>query len=414
MNKPANLIRGDETQSPVFKKSWDRYLETLQQLRIDIENCSNYMEAPDQRGMGLRHLMEVQAMTYNFTVAPRVRHPRMYRSTAWQTDFYSIGGNGPDFDYRTAFLDSAHTYRLTGKMNDSRMVLAQMNSATPGQPNSRCMANFDFHEFNLGEDGSFDVIISVEKQEGNWIPMDPEGGYQWLFIRPTVETWDEVPAEFNIERLGDLPEDDLNPLEYSEEAVAKRIDLATSFMHYVVTEWAINYVPFIEGKAGGKNAFMTLGLIGGGELGNPAAHYQHCVYEVNDDEALILEFDEEPQGSYWSLQLYDIWHRAIPFRTKQATLSGKQMVKDSDGKIRVVISRQDPGIHNWLDNNGVSIGEVAWRIYQVTKNPNYKFIRIPFDQLDQYLPRDTKLINSEERARELKLREDAYKKRFGE
>jgi hypothetical protein len=244
--------------------------------------------------------------------------------------------------------------------------------------------------------------------------MDPRGDYQWLFIRPTVETWDEVPAEFRIERIDALPADDLESDEYSEEAVARRIDFATSFARFVITDWAVGYVPLIETKAGGKNIFMTLGLVDGGQLGNPAAHYQHCVYEVNDDEALILELDHEPEGSYWSLQLYDIWHRAIPFRTKQATLSGRQMVKDADGRVHVVISRQDPGIHNWLDNNGVTIGEVAWRIYQVKKNPPYCFHRVKFDEVHRHLPAGTKTTTRAERAAELLRREEAYRRRFGE
>lgn len=413
MGTAANLTQAMESRSPLLNAAWDRYISTLQELRTEIQRSEQYASAPDQRGIGFRHLMEVQAMAFNFVVGPRTAHPRMYRNTSWQSDFYSIGGNGPDFDYRTAFLDGTHTYRLTGRFRDSRMILAQINSATPGMPNSRCLANYDFSDFALGKDGSFEVIISAKKHSGNWIECLPDAGYQWLFVRPTVETWDEVPAEFEIERIGLLPSDSADSEEYSESAVARRIDFATSFARFVITEWAIGYVPLIERKAGGKNVFMTLG-VDGGELGNPAALYQHCVYEVNHDEALILEFEEEPQAAYWSLQLYDIWHRSLPFRTRQTTLSGRQMARDPDGKVRVVISRVDPGVANWLDNGGCSVGEVAWRIYKVRKNPNYRFLRVAFSDVNRHLPAKTQRITPDARARELKRRHDAYRRRHGE
>lgn len=413
MSSSPNQAMQAEAKSPLLDAAWDRYVSTLEELKTLIQQSEQYASAPDQRGMGFRHLMEVQAMAYNFVVAPRTTHPRMYRNTCWQSDFYSLGGNGPDFDYRTVFLDGAHTYRLTGRFRDSRMIVAQINSATPGMPHSRCLANYDFSEFELDKDGAFEVTISAKKPNGNWIQSLPDADYQWMMFRPTVETWDEVPAEFQIERISELPAGCKDAEEFSEDAVARRIDFATSFSRFVITNWAIGYVPLIEEKAGGKNKFMTLG-VDGGELGNPAALYQHCVYEVNDNEALILEFDEEPQAAYWSLQLYDIWHRSLPFRTRQTTLSGRQIVRDPDGKIRVVISRSDPGVVNWLDNGGCGVGEVAWRIYKVLKNPLCTIHRVAFSGLDQILPAGSKRVTSEARAVELKRRLEAYRRRHSE
>jgi hypothetical protein len=231
-------------------------------------------------------------------------------------------------------------------------------------------------------------------------------------IRPTAETWSEVPPEFKIERISPAPKETLAE-EFSEEAVARRIDFATGFVAFVIREWVLNYVPQIQKKAGGRNNFMMLSTPVG-DSGSQAATYLHCVFEVWDDEALILEFENEPECEYWSLQLYDIWHRALPYRNNQSMLSGRQLDKDDDGPIRVVLSKEDPGIANWLDTQGVQIGEVAWRVYSMTRSTRCTFHRVKFADLHRHLPPRTRKVSPAQRAAELKLREAAYQKRYHE
>src|SRR5262249_23163566 len=146
--------------APVLTAAWDRYYANLQKMRVEIEKCPQYAESAKQRAMGFRHLMEVQPLAFNFCIGPRTEHPRVFHNTSWMTDFYSLGGPGGDFDYRVMMVDAKHDYRLTGKVNDSRMILLQVNSATPGQPGARVVANYNFQkDFKIGADGSFDIVI---------------------------------------------------------------------------------------------------------------------------------------------------------------------------------------------------------------------------------------------------------------
>ena len=411
MNKPNENIA---PTSPALRAAWDKYLVTLDEARQVLEASPQYQNSPQHRGMAYRQLIEVQAMGYNFCVAPRTRHPRVYRNTCWQTEHYCIGGNGADFDYHTVFLDGKQTYKFTGRMNDSRMMLAQLNSATPGVEGARCVANYDFSDFKQGADGSFEVILSAQKQEGNWIQL-VDSDLQWMLIRPTAESWDEVPAELRIERLGDLSAMDTDAEEYSEAAVARRLGFMTDFVRYLIKEWAVGFVGIVMAKSQGQtNKFITFSAQDAKEEGSPSAEYLQCVFEVEDDEALILEFDEEPEGPYWSLQLYDMWQHTIGFRTRQTMLNGKQMSKDSDGKVRVVLCRRDPGVNNWLDNAGYTKGEVTWRNYKAVKIVGHRIHRVKFAELDKQLPTNTKRISKEERKLELQRRTDAYYRRHGE
>ncbi|MET0547492.1 MAG: DUF1214 domain-containing protein [Caulobacterales bacterium] len=414
MAPDSETIQSAAAVSGRLSRAWDGYLKALKDMQLAFDRSDQFKLAPDQKGMAYRQLMEAQAMAYNYAVGPRTAHPRVFRNTIWQTEFYSIGGNGPDFDYRLSFIEGGHDYRLWGKINDCTSLFCQLNSALPGSEGSRVLKSYEFHEFELGPDKSFEIIVSARPHKGNWIELAPDADYQWLMFRPAIETWESKSAEIHIERISPLDPMAAETDEYSEEAVARRIEAATAFFKYILTDWAMGYVPLVLRGAGETNKFFTFSVEDAGEMGSPVAQYLQCVFEVDDDEALILEFDEEPKAAYWSLQLYDVWQHALAFRTRQSTLNGTQMAKDADNAVRVVLSRRDPGVANWLDNAGYRMGEVTWRNYKATSNVNHRIRRVKFDDLDRHLPAGTQRVTPRERAAELGRRRAAYLRRHGE
>jgi hypothetical protein len=397
-----------------LKAAWRLYMDTLEDIRRQLDESEQYHWDPKQTGMAYRQLMEVQAFAYNYAVGPRTAHPRIFKNTTWQTEFYSIGGNGPDFDYRLTFLDARHEYRLSGRFNGCRFLIAQLNSALPGAPGSRCLANYDFRDFECDADGNFEIIVSAARHPGNWIELDPAGDYQWLMFRPTLETWDATPPLLTIERISALGEDESELDEYNQERVARRITLAAGFVRFVMQDWALGYAPLTLRGAGDWNRFYAFNQVEGGEMGSPAAQYLQCVFAVDEHEALILEFDEEPGVPYWSLQLYDVWQHALAMRTAQTTLHSGQMAKEADGSVRVVLCGRDPGYWNWLDSGNYTRGEVTWRNYLAERNVGHRIKRVPYADLEQHLPSGFRTCTPEQRAAELRQRKAAYLLRHGE
>lgn len=397
-----------------LKEAWRYYTDTIEEMREKIDASEQFRMDPAQIGMGYRQLIEAQAFGYNFGVGPRTAHPRIFKNTSWQTEIYSIGGNGPDFDYRLTYLDARHSYRLSGRMNDVRFLIVQVNNALPGTPGSRCVANYNFDDFEKDADGNFEIIVSATKQDGNWIKLEPEGDYQWLMFRPTLESWDAVPPVITIERITPLGDDEREIDEYSQERIAARIIQAARFIRFIMEDWIIGYVPLTHKGAGGYNIFYAFTAEEGGQMGSPAAQYLQCVFDVDDDEALILEFDEQPDGPYWSLQLYDLWQHGLAMRTAQTTMHGGQMAVESDGSVRVVLCSRDPGYWNWLDNGGYRRGEVTWRNYLASRNVGNRIKRVKFDDLAAHLPAGFKTCSPDQRATELARRKQAYLFRHGE
>src|SRR5262245_56351104 len=104
------------TASPALKQAWDGYYRTLDEMRVLMESTPRFQDTPQHRAKAYHTLMEMQAMAYNFAIAPRMSHPRIYVQTGWQTDVYTLGQNGPDWRYGIVFLDGRQRYRLRGRM----------------------------------------------------------------------------------------------------------------------------------------------------------------------------------------------------------------------------------------------------------------------------------------------------------
>jgi hypothetical protein len=404
----------NEAVFPELRSAWKSYLETLDELRQRYDESEQFRLAPDQIGMAYRQLMEVQALAYNFAIGPRHAHPRMFRNTTWNTEFYAIGGNGPDFDYRVTFLDGRHTYRLSGTWNDCRFMIAQANFRMPGSEGSRCLANYDLSTFSQDDDGRFVIVVSATPHEGNWIALEPDEPYQWLMFRPTLESWDAIPPKMEIRRTSELAKHETELAEYSQEVVARRIRQAASLLRYFIGEWPLTFAPLTLEKAGGFNRYYELSTSEGGEVGSPAAQYLQFVFDVAEDEALILELEEQPDAPYWSFQLFDIWQHSLAMRTAQTSLHMSQISIDSDGKCRLVLCGTDPGYWNWLDSGSYRRGEVLWRTYNATRNVGHSIMRVKRADLGSILPADTRRCSPKERARELARREAAYILRYGE
>jgi hypothetical protein len=403
------------TATAALREAWAEYHDTLESLREEMENARQFQIVPEQRGLAYWQLMQIQAQAYNFAVGPRTAEPRVFHNTSWQTDLYTIGGNGPDFDYRCLFLDGRHTYVLRGNINDTRMAVAQVNSAVPGQPHSRCIANYDFADFTREKNGSFEIVISAEKHEGNWMQLDAQSDYHWLLVRPTVETSAETPASFSIERVSPILSGRTELEEFSEEAIARRIGFAVNFMRFAIIDWSIGYWNLVLKNSEGRyNEFVAFNVVEAGELGSPAAQYLQVCYQVDEEEALVIEMDEEPVAEYWSFELFDVWQNPLFFRTRRSALNGKQVRPDPDGKIRIVLSERDPGYLNWLDNAGFSMGQVIWRNYKSQRDVGHRIYRVKLSNLSSKMHPKAERTDPAERLRELAERKEGYRLRHHE
>ncbi len=65
--------------------------------------------------------------------------------------------------------------------------------------------------------------------------------------------------------------------------------------------------------------------------------------------------------SYQGAQIGSDWYASTDYETHQTSLTKAQAVTDPDGKMRFVVSEQNPGIANWLETTGHRTGALMLR-----------------------------------------------------
>lgn len=353
-------------------------------------------------------------MAYNFAVAPRMPAPRLFVNTSWQTDMYTLGQNAPDLYYATTFLDGRQTYRLTGRFGDCVLILAQVLNHLSGHPESQAIGNYDLSSFEIAPDGSFSFILSAERHPGNWIALDAGCPYHFLLFRRFMGDWNQDGGELRIERINTLPDDYYDADEFDETAMAARIDRATDFLRYLIRDFNINLYEWYAKVGGGFNNMAFLPGTVTSQVGSPSSNYAMALFDLEPDEALLIELDQVPDGTYWSLQTGDVWSRSLNFTHRQTSVNMHHAAIDRDGGFRAVVAHRDPGVKNWLDTTGRRQGTVVFRNYRATRQPVPTTRKVRLDALDGVLPPETARLTLEERRVALQRRAEGFLRLHGE
>ena len=395
--------------------AWAEYHATLEEMRRLLEATPRYQQTPQHRAKAYHTLMEMQAMAYNFVISPRMDHPRIYFQSGWQTNLYTLGQNGQDLLYGLIFVDGRQTYRLSGRMGDIKVFLLQVQNGIFGEAGVKVMGNYDWANFKIEPDGRFEVILSATEHPGNWIKLDRAYSFQFLHIRRSISDWHADQGSLDIERISELPDDFYAADEFDEAAMAARIRRASLFVRYLITDFTINLYNMYWNNAGQQKNVLTLlpGTVTS-QVGSPSNNTAMAIFELQHDEALIVELDGVPNGTYWSFQLGDVWSRSLDFMNHQSSLNDREITVDADGRVRCVVALQDPGIANWLDPCGRTEGTVVFRNYRASAAPVPASRKVRFAELGALLPQGTARVTPAQRKAAMVRRRRGQRKLYGE
>jgi hypothetical protein len=311
-------------------------------------------------------------------------------------DLVTWGMECPDCLYTRATMRGGESYRLVGNRGTARYVgLQTMNGIAS-------TANALVDELDADADGNFEVVLSAEEHDGNWMRI--EGAHPTLTVRHFFYDWDtETPSSLRIERISEPTQRNV-PAVDCDSVVSRQLIALGDFVHD-------NLDFFLRfGEAAPPNGFLP--PIDRTAMG-AAAENKPVIgrWELDADEALILEV-EPPQGVYWSFSLGNPWWETIHYGRHQSSLNAHQTVVDSDGLVRVVLCGHDPGVANWLDTAGFSNGAMILRCVRTATAPTPRARVVAFDEIASALPADTSRITAAERASIIERRRRAVHERF--
>lgn len=388
------------SSADAVERAWARYLADLEETRQLFLAEPILEQVPALRANAHFILAQTQALAYNNVIAPRPDHPYFVRETYFDPLVYSGHQPCPDFLHRATFLNGRRRWRIHGRRNTAHWVDIQVQTGFWGEPEAHTLDNYDLDQFAIGADGRFELIASSEPEPGNWIRLDPAVRCNYILVRQAMLDWGgEEAVELHIEPADDRPPE--AGVVHDEAEVIRRLDLAGRMMKFCVGIWTAPASRRVL-KHAEKNSFVTRG--GDGKRGaNPLAHYGQCIYEIAPDEALIVEC-EVPRAPYWGISLGSWWFETIDYTFHQSSLNGRQAVIDADGRFRAVLSRQDPGVPNWLDPIVWNTGLILLRWYRPDRVPVPVTRRVPLAEVRRHLPAETPLVTPQQRRAQLEQR----------
>ncbi|RNL66792.1 DUF1214 domain-containing protein [Zhongshania marina] len=412
---PASLCAKPAQACPALRRAWESYHAAVDEMRFLLEKSAMFLN-PRYRAKAFHVMMEIQAIAYSMTIAPRTATPRIHTNSGWHDDIFSLGLVGPDWHYGLMYLDGAYAYRLTGRRGDNQLLLLQVCSDSLGMEGHRTIGMHDFNDIaDFGEDGSYEIIIGGPKRDRNWVALDENSNWNLLYIRTQITKFgNEDIGDYRIEHIAPVEQDIYEEEEFSEEIMAQRIHRAEMLMRIYIKEFTIGIWDFANAGSGGKPNVMSpqpgLTFVGGSSF----SVYAQGVFSIQEDEALIIEMETPPNSPYWGIMLGDTWSRALPFSRYQTSLNDKQANQDSDGGYRFVLSIKDPGVANWLDPTKHNDGEIFFRNYFTTEAVVPSVKKVKLIDVMNYLPADTKTISKEERRAAIRYRREGFVSMYGE
>src|SRR5437868_13501675 len=112
-------------------------------------------------------------------------------------------------------------------------------------------------------------------------------------------------------------------------------------------------------------------------------------WSLGPDEALIIEFADD--GEFWMLTNEAIFGNSMDFLYRNVSYSPARAAVDGDGRVRLVLTASDPGVHNWIDNQGYSAGAVTFRAVMAARLPELRTKLVKASDVARHLPPDTRL-----------------------
>ena len=319
---------------------------------------------------------------------------------------YTLQPN-PDDIYYYCPIRSDLTYRVSGRRGTVKMITFNTQRGISGMIDDYSEVggynDFDDRDLTLGPEGELDIIFSAERPEGysdNWAKMAPEANVMMVRFRSYDWANERDPA-LSIECLDTVPP---KPRLTSDE-ILERIRLMAK-MPARATKLFFAMQNGVKERVG-INVFEPVRYQGA--LSKQV--YWPAVFELDDDEALIIETDLPERRPYWNIQLNDPYFNAVEYVYRLSSLNGATAKISSDGRLRAVIALVDPGVPNWLDPAGFKQGTIYGRWYDCDSAPTPVIKRVKLADLRGHMPADTPTVTPEERAEELRARVRAAQRR---
>lgn len=398
------------TYDTELRRAWEEFCDRLK----DSVDLVFREEAPSEeldRATGVRYLSRYIAKAFNDCL--EFNDPLFPQLWVMQTPTNKSFGDNPDCTYLATRIDGSQTYRLVG--NRGTVSWVRFNVTTYDDDGIVGWSNLTgpaamlaSEDLEVEWDGSFEVILSPEPHEGNWLRTHP--GLGRLLIRQFYGDWTtEDGMSLRIERVG-AKGDRPAPL-----SAARMVKALRDVNNYIEKDsdrwfrWINNYRQWPNRFTEGRPSYLP----GDPKLAesNVGRWVHYCYWELADDECLVITFIPPP-CTMWIFELNNFWMNSMDYRYHPSSMNDSQAVVEDDGSVTIVLSSADPGVPNWMDAAGHHSGLVIKRWVGADSNPAPDARVVKLADLGTELA-GARRCTSQERLRQLRDRRIGVDRRWG-
>ena len=379
--------------------SWKHFCRRIEALGERLIQ-DDFPNRPEDRAEGIAHLADQVSCWLGWAIGHcDTTAPFFHRNNDLVTQW---GGPNQDNAYHHARIDPKRRYRIRGRMHSCESFVLTLRVGFMHMPEWGTKATITSQERGLGPDDDFEILLGGDGTEAEWTAIPDD--VTTVSLREYYLDWQtRDPALFTIECLDDVP----TPPRIDAAGVGEKLERALDQIEHSIHYW--NDYMKEHRAAGTDNEFASQLAVAKG-LG--AARYSFCFWNLEPDEALYIETNV-PVARYWGIQLATLgWFEQVDPVHRISSINQEQASISPDGRLRLVLAHQDPGVPNWLDSGGHRDGLMTFRFFWPEEEPQPRTRVVRLRDLPDLLPPDTPRVLPAERAAEIKARKAHLAWRF--
>jgi hypothetical protein len=270
-------------------------------------------------------------------------HPFLQSGTG---PFTKMGLDNPDTLYFGTRLHANHDYVVTGRRGTTTDLSFQLLGGEYTDDNvPASQAAFDDRELEIAADGSFEWRVR---------PTSPGQ----LVMREVYGDWSAQRGTLAIARLDTAG---TAPPPLTSQTIEKRYATAGKQLVQRVKTWLQFPQWFYLDLP--VNTMVAPRLTPGG-LATQYSSVGH--FDLRPDQALVITVPVS-DAPYLGFQLGSLWYISLDYINHQTSLNNTQAQADPDGKVRMVVTDQNPGVTNWVETLGHRRGFLQFRWQRVSR-----------------------------------------------
>ncbi|MDL9945515.1 hypothetical protein QSJ19_07895 [Gordonia sp. ABSL11-1] len=315
---------------------------------------AEFVESEQDLAEGYDYLAGSIAAIVQLVRSRQKSHPNFITSTGPTT---KMGLDNPDTLYYHADVEPDGTYLVRGHRGTTADLSFQVLSgdytpdAVPGGDEA-----FDDRRIPIDSAGDFTITFGppiAEERDDYFVLPD---GASMLAVREVYGDWTQTKGTISIERVDTVG---TPPEEPDLARVTRRYVTAGKMLTSRINTW-FNFPKwfYLDEPV---NTFTSPRLTPGG-LATQYSSVGH--FRLADNEAMVITVPRS-DAPYQGFQLGSMWYISLDYVNHQTSLNSAQAQVDPDGMIRMVVSRRDPGVANWIETTGRVTGIMQFRWQRV-------------------------------------------------